>query len=356
LSEAIDDEVIGIYKGMAKIFFFSILTIITITGGLTAQKSDLFPIHVTGKAGYIDHSGKIVIPLKFDEAWPFSEDLAPVCVNGDWGYIFRNGSFAIKRQFFEAGDFKGGRAHVGIFWKGRKIIESTVGEYGYIDVSGRILKRQMSRDPEFFFGRKLFQTEGNMPNSRTGYLDETGKVAIKPTFLFGREFSEGLACVLDKQGAGFIDTKGDVQIPLTYQQCGRFSEGFASVLAGGFVGFVDKSGNMVVQPQFQWVPGGETRFSEGVAVVQVGESEKPTNDGSRDVTITAEGNIYAAKSGLFGVIDKTGKFIIPPKYVQIGDFHNGLAWVNLGDSYIIHGDTNRWGYINKQGKIVWKSF
>jgi hypothetical protein len=66
--------------------------------------------------------------------------------------------------------------------------------------------------------------------------------------------------------------------------------------------------------------------------------------------------MYAAKSGLFGVIDKTGKFIIAPQYVQIADFHNGLAWVNLSDAYIVHGDTNRWGYINKQGKIVWKSF
>ena len=41
---------------------------------------------------------------------------------------------------------------------------------------------------------------------------------------------------------------------------------------------------------------------------------------------------------------------------SIADFHNGLAWVNLSDSYIVHGDTNRWGYINKEGKIIWKSF
>ena len=66
--------------------------------------------------------------------------------------------------------------------------------------------------------------------------------------------------------------------------------------------------------------------------------------------------IRAAKNGLFGVINKLGKFIVPPHYVQIGAFHNGLAWVNLSDAYIIHGDTDRWGYINKKGEIVWKSF
>jgi hypothetical protein len=112
----------------------------------------------------------------------------------------------------------------------------------------------------------------------------------------------------------------------------------------------------VIEPQFAWVPGDVSRFSDGVAVVKVGESEKPTTEGLRDVVRTRDGNLVAAKSGLFGVIDRTGKFIIPPRYAQIGDFHNGLAWVNLGDAYIIHGDTDRWGYLNKDGKIIWKSF
>ncbi len=124
----------------------------------------------------------------------------------------------------------------------------------------------------------------------------------------------------------------------------------------GQVGFIEKSGKVVIQPQFGWVLGDKTLFSDGVAVVTVGESGNPTRDGLRDVTRTADGNLHAGKSGLFGVIDQTGNFIIPPRYVQIGDFHNGLAWVNLSDSYIIHGDTNRWGYMDKQGKIVWKSF
>ena len=122
------------------------------------------------------------------------------------------------------------------------------------------------------------------------------------------------------------------------------------------LGFIDKAGRIIIEPQFEPVMGAETRFSDGVAVVQIGESEKLTKDGLRDVKITADGNMYAAKSALFGVIDKEGKFIIPPKYTQIGDFHNDLAWVNLSENYIVHGDTDRWGYINKRGKIVWKSF
>lgn len=44
------------------------------------------------------------------------------------------------------------------------------------------------------------------------------------------------------------------------------------------------------------------------------------------------------------------------KFTQIGNFSGGLAWINLGDDYIVHDDVENWGYINREGKIIWKSF
>jgi hypothetical protein len=66
-------------------------------------------------------------------------------------------------------------------------------------------------------------------------------------------------------------------------------------------------------------------------------------------------NIISTKEGLFGVIDRKGKFIIPAKFTQIGDFENGLAWVNPTENYIVHGSASSWGYINKSGKLVWRT-
>ncbi len=375
---------------MAKSFliiFFSLWMFIT---SASAQQPALFPIDKNGKSGFIDNTGKVVIPLKFDEARGFSEGLAPVRQGNDWGYIDRNGRFVIKPQFFSASGFSEGFANVGIYWENRRVIDSTVGYDGYIDKSGQIITKDRfgvafnfsdglakisTEDYKpgfidktgkivlfadawsgFHDGLALFKTHSNMPDSRVGYLDRTGKIAIPATFEYGEDFSEGLACVSSDKGSGFIDTSGKVAIEFKFDGCGSFSDGIASVFVNGLVGFIDKSGKMVIEPNFAFVPGDESHFSDGVAVVKVGESEKPTKDGLRDVTITADRNILSNTTGAFGVIDKTGKFIIPAKYVQLGDFYNGLAWVNLSDAYIIHGDTNRWGYINKQGKIVWKSF
>ena len=44
-------------------------------------------VQIKGKWGYINATGKLVIPAKFDNAGRFSEGLARVQVGDRWGYI-----------------------------------------------------------------------------------------------------------------------------------------------------------------------------------------------------------------------------------------------------------------------------
>jgi hypothetical protein len=52
----------------------------------------------------------------------------------------------------------------------------------------------------------------------------------------------------------------------------------------------------------------------------------------------------ASKGGLFGYIDRTGKFVIPPPFEYSNEFSDGLAGVPLGDK--------GWGFIDRTGKVV----
>lgn len=57
-----------------------------------AQETELYPVRVNGKEGYIDATGRIVIKPQFDEVESsFSEGLAPVKIGNKWGYIDKTG-------------------------------------------------------------------------------------------------------------------------------------------------------------------------------------------------------------------------------------------------------------------------
>ncbi len=51
------------------------------------------------KFGYIDTSGKEVIPLKFDEAHSFYKGYAVVRLGDDWGVIDRNGNYVVNPSY-----------------------------------------------------------------------------------------------------------------------------------------------------------------------------------------------------------------------------------------------------------------
>jgi hypothetical protein len=47
----------------------------------------------SGKNGYIDKAGKVVIEPRFDVVGEFSEGLAVVSIGGKWGYIDKTGKY-----------------------------------------------------------------------------------------------------------------------------------------------------------------------------------------------------------------------------------------------------------------------
>ena len=73
----------------------------------------LAPVQKDEKWGYIDKTGKLVIPCEWNQTnWPFSEGLVPVQKDEKWGYIDKTGSLVIPCVFSYTSSFKDGLATV----------------------------------------------------------------------------------------------------------------------------------------------------------------------------------------------------------------------------------------------------
>ena len=93
----------------------------------------------------------------------------------------------------------------------------------------------------------------------------------------------------------------------------HFSDGLANVSFHERWGFIDRSGKWVVVPRFT----GAGRFTNGLA--------------------------WVMRKDKFGFIDKTGRMVIWPQFDNVRDFSGGLAAVRIKKS---------WGFIDTSGRFV----
>ena len=212
------------------------------------------------KFGFIDKSGKLKIEAKFDWAESFSNGLAAVFFHGKHGFIDKEGRYVVKPKYANAHTFSEGLACV--------------------KIGGRVYKPS--------FGVHLITTGGEDLNY--GYIDVTGRIVFRIRAFGCQPFSEGLARVEINGKWGFIDKTGRAVFSSDIDAASDFSEGLARVFvtgeSGGF-GFIDHSGKVVLISQFPFV----SDFKNGLA--QIAD------------------NIRLYDAG-YGYIDKTGTVIWPP--------------------------------------------
>lgn len=122
----------------------SLVFLLLICGSsLLGQSKDpqvLFPVCAGGRCGYMDRTGKIAIPLKFDEAFDFSDGLAQVIQGDKIGFIDTTGRVVIAPRFVMAREFSEGMAWVRPFSE----------EFGYIDTSGKMIVKAKFQKAENF--------------------------------------------------------------------------------------------------------------------------------------------------------------------------------------------------------------
>lgn len=174
-------------------------------------------IDYPGLEGFIDKTGKIVIPAQFAEVGPFVRGLARAVLDGYCHRVMPDGA-----------------------WEGTPTT-------GYPSSCGGAPKDATTI-------------------CAVGFINMSGAFVIEPRFESARDFHEHLAAVRLGGKWGFIDTAGNLVISPQFDEAQSFQEELAGVKMGDKWGFVDRTGRMVIRPRFENV----IAFSDSFAVVYTG--------------------------------------------------------------------------------------
>jgi len=270
---------------------------------LLPQNFNLYPASIRTKEGirwgYINSSGKLVIPIKFAEAFDFEPNgLAIVRENESKlsGLIDKTGNFIVKPIY----DF------IEYLGEGR-FTASVNDEHTVFDYKGKEIFKNSGQVFGFKNGRAAFYSK--MPNGtgKYGYIDLQGKVVIPREFETTGMFSNGKAVVKvsDKRYA-IIDLNGNILNTFLYEFVGDLQEGLMPFQekSNSKFGFIDESGKVIIKPQYTLILSG---FEEERAVAGIGDIHQSN----------------------YGLIDKKGNYIIPPKFDEIRPLGEGRVAVGI---------------------------
>lgn len=319
-----------IYKAL--IFSLALLVCFVVAQGQSKTKQ-LFPINENDKGGFIDNTGKIIIPLKFEWVSDFSDGFAQVKLDNKLGFINQKGKivFFLPPYVNYAHDFADGLAAIKVENK-----------WGYIDKSGKIVIQPIY-DYAWDFNEEIAHVQLRINSiTKDAYIDKKGNIVIDFRNFNYLSFADGLAFDTDQNA--FIDRKGNIVISRdSYTDAEEFSEGLVSIEIKDKWGFINKTGDTIIAPQFDWAGN----FLEGLAPVRFDKWNVKVALGK----FKGEDVI----SNAYGYIDKSGKIVIKPQFIgheppyddnlPVGNFSEGLAKVE--DVF-----SHKWGYINRSGEIV----
>lgn len=308
--------------------------------------------------GFIDKLGNVMIDFQYKRAGNFRDKLAWVESDKGIGYINAHNKLEIPAQFEQAQDFDRGVARV-----------KAEGKWGLIDAKNRWILKPKYVDIRPFDQTGLAVAVLTPDNSRLGLINLQGLAVGSSNYTEIYPFSEGLAVVKDRSAYGYIDTTGKLLIPCSYSRAEPFSEGRAAVYKDGNCGYLTQEGAALTGFVFKQCQ----RFADGRAVVFQGSLRKAglldtsgklliepsinrlldfsegrglvRDEQYRFYYITEQAGMYNGyyqKAGSFnhgvavvqingkwGVINRRGMELVPPKYSRIESFENGYAKVRI---------------------------
>lgn len=168
-----------------------------------------------------------------------------------------------------------------------------------------------------------------------GFIDPMGEEVISCDYNESSDFHYERAAVMKSDKWGYIDLNGNPIVPCKYESVSDcFQDGMAAYKQDGNWGYLNLDGQEILPNKYTMVDG----FSDGLAWVY--DNDEPSGEGN------------GLNKGIF--VDKTGKQVIPGKFISASAFVNGLCTAMRLRRVLVGGRrTIATTYlINKDGKII----
>lgn len=302
------------------------------------------PVKMNGKWGYINTKGEIVVKPAFDEVKPFSAGVAQVVVANKSGYIDEKGKILVEPHFTSISQVNDGSS-VDL------IIDNTRGIRlygGFNRKTKQLILPQLRADTVLGFG--LENAAAYSLGGKWGVFDKSFKVLLPASYDRIDFFWEGLAVLTDKGLSGFVNTKGEIVLPPKYQALGRFRDGLAPFKEFGKVGFLNKSFQTIIPAIYDDILRFDEKNLRAIGVKQNGKWGLIDYTGKVVLPLEYEacalgqwGLIRVKRDGKWGLIDTEGTEIIGFEY------QGGLT--SLGD-YLSARKNGKWGILSRDGQVV----
>lgn len=330
-------------------------------------------------AGFIDTTGAVAIPARFELVSAFKGARAPAAVGGKWGAIDTSGAWVFEPRFDLLKEFDA-NGHA-IFRDG--------GLWGVVDAKGTVLMQPQATQLLATTGEAVLVKGGNglqligydgklrldglmdffpfscqravaIVNGRAGVLDPACRWVVEPTYDAIYNYSEDLAAFERDGKAGWLDTNGKEVIPPAFEAAFDFVNGLARVRQGDLFGFADTNGKLVIPCTFRDV----TNFDDGLAQARlpngacvaidtkgatVFESPLPWREAGFASKVDMEGfssgrAVIRNDKGLYGFVDTKGNVSVEPTYNNVDNYAGSASAVTVSN--------DKFAIIDLEGKII----
>jgi hypothetical protein len=329
-------------------------------------------VRLGGRIGYIDGTGRVAIPPKFDDGAFFAHFVdglpAAAKLGRYWGLIDQSGEWVVEPAYDSIdARYGGGDASSDLEFKGfsarRGNEDRILDQSGKVIISGMNLWRGTSTSRTTSDGGILitftpgqfikFCADGRI----IGFVDQKPRLyerdgtSLEPA---RGEMWWPLTCeppYVLKIGEGFVYVdkwlrRLNVE---TFEAVGLFQDGIAAVKLGGKYGLIRADGTWAMEPSFdaaQPLPNGKALVKAGgrASLVDVATGHSVTGTTFDDVCSRGHGIVGVVRDGKIGAIDESGRRLFDPSYQAWAyNVFQDLAPARSGD---------KWGFVDAAGNAV----